>query len=75
MTEQIKMNWFVVHTHTGFESQVREAINQKFREKGREDELGDVMILSEEQPSTVVDGIASQGYGVRRGIESCTPFA
>lgn len=48
MTEQNKMNWFVVHTHTGFESQVREAINQKFREKGREEDLGDVMIPSEE---------------------------
>jgi transcriptional antiterminator NusG len=42
------MNWYVVHTHTGFENQVREAIQQKFREKGKEDELGDVMIPSEE---------------------------
>ena len=42
------MNWFVVHTHTGFETQVREAIVQKFREKGREDDLGEVMIPSEE---------------------------
>jgi transcriptional antiterminator NusG len=42
------MNWYVVHTHTGFENQVREAIQQKFREKGKEDELGEVMIPSEE---------------------------
>jgi len=42
------MDWFVVHTHTGFESQVREAIIQKFKEKDRESELGDVMIPSEE---------------------------
>jgi transcriptional antiterminator NusG len=42
------MNWYVVHTHTGFENQVREAIQQKFREKGREEELGEVMIPSEE---------------------------
>ena len=48
MTERLKMDWFVVHTHTGFESQVKEAINQKFREKGRDEELGDVMIPSEE---------------------------
>jgi transcriptional antiterminator NusG len=48
MTEPQNMNWFVVHTHTGFESQVREAIQQKFREKGREEDLGDVMIPSEE---------------------------
>jgi transcriptional antiterminator NusG len=42
------MNWYVVHTHTGFENQVREAILQKFREKGREDQLGEVLIPSEE---------------------------
>lgn len=42
------MNWYVVHTHTGFENQVREAIQQKFKEKGKEEELGDVMIPSEE---------------------------
>ena len=48
MTEQNIMNWFVVHTHTGFESRVRDSILQKFREKGREEELGDVMIPSEE---------------------------
>ena len=48
MIERNDMNWFVVHTHTGFESRVREAILQKFREKGREDDLGDVMIPSEE---------------------------
>jgi len=42
------MNWYVVHAHTGFENQVKEAIQQKFREKGREDLLGDIMIPSEE---------------------------
>lgn len=48
MAESNGMNWFVVHTHTGFEGQVREAIHQKFREKGQEDLLGEVMIPSEE---------------------------
>ena len=48
MTEQNNMNWFVVHTHTGFEGRVREALVQKFREVGREDELGEVMIPSED---------------------------
>jgi len=42
------MNWYVVHTHTGFEGQVRDAIFQKFKEKDREEDLGDVMIPSEE---------------------------
>jgi transcriptional antiterminator NusG len=42
------MNWYVVHTHTGFEGQVRDAIFQKFKEKNREEDLGDVMIPSEE---------------------------
>jgi transcriptional antiterminator NusG len=42
------MNWYVVHTHTGFEGQVRDAIFQRFKEKDREEDLGDVMIPSEE---------------------------
>jgi len=42
------MNWYVVHAHTGFENQVKEAIVQKFHEKGREELLGEIMIPSEE---------------------------
>jgi len=42
------MNWYVVHTHTGYESQVKEALYLKFREQGREESLGDIMIPSEE---------------------------
>jgi transcriptional antiterminator NusG len=41
-------DWYVVHTHTGYESQVRESLNQKFKEQGMEDYLGDIMIPSEE---------------------------
>ena len=48
MASQQKMNWYVVHTHTGFENQVRETLTQKFREKSQEDLLGEVMIPSEE---------------------------
>ncbi len=42
------MNWYVVHTHTGYESQVKKALYQKFREQGHETSLGDIMIPSEE---------------------------
>jgi transcriptional antiterminator NusG len=42
------MNWYVVHTHTGFENQVKEGLFQKFRENDQEEMLGDVMIPSEE---------------------------
>lgn len=42
------MNWYVVHTHTGYESQVKEALYLKFKEQGREESLGDIMIPSEE---------------------------
>ncbi len=53
MTEQAPMqapakSWYVVHTHTGFEKQVREALQQKFREQGKNDLLGEILIPSEE---------------------------
>jgi len=42
------MNWYVVHTHTGYENQVQEALNQKFCEVRKEEYLGKIMIPSEE---------------------------
>jgi transcriptional antiterminator NusG len=42
-----EMNWYVVHTHTGYENQVKEALYQKFSEHGREEHLGNIMIPSE----------------------------
>ena len=42
------MNWYVLHTHTGYESQVREALTQKFNEVRKEEYLGSIMIPSEE---------------------------
>ncbi len=41
-------NWYVVHTHTGFENQVREALFQKFREHGKQECLGEILIPSED---------------------------
>lgn len=42
-----EMNWYVLHTHTGYENQVKEALYQKFREQGRDTSIGDIMIPSE----------------------------
>lgn len=48
MSEKKTMNWYVIHTHTGFETQVKEALFQKFRDSSKEEDLGDIMIPSEE---------------------------
>ena len=41
-------DWYVVHTHTGYENKVRDSLNQKFKEQGKAEYLGDIMIPSEE---------------------------
>lgn len=43
-----EMSWYVVHTHTGYENQVKEALSQKFSEVNKEEYLGSIMIPSEE---------------------------
>ncbi|HDL52742.1 MAG TPA: transcription termination/antitermination protein NusG [Proteobacteria bacterium] len=42
------MGWYVVHTHTGYENQVKEALVQKFHEHEMDGSLGHIMIPSEE---------------------------
>ena len=46
--EKSRMDWDVVHTHTGYETQVKDALVQKFHEHDMEDWLGHIMIPSEE---------------------------
>jgi transcriptional antiterminator NusG len=41
-------SWYVVHTHTGFEKQVRETLQRKFLEQGKGELLGEILIPSEE---------------------------
>lgn len=48
LVEESKMDWYVVHTHTGYENQVKEALARKFHEHEMDDWLGHIMIPSEE---------------------------
>lgn len=50
--------WYVIQTYSGFETKVRDALQQRFRQHGLEDALGEILI-----PSETVTGPASQSSG------------
>ena len=39
--------WFVVHTYSGFENKVRDALQQRIKEHHMEDRFGEVLIPTE----------------------------
>src|SRR5210317_1651915 len=41
-------NWYIVHTHTGFEDKVKEALQERIRTAGQEDLFGDILIPTEQ---------------------------
>ncbi|XXT91457.1 transcription termination/antitermination NusG family protein [Sorangium sp. So ce281] len=62
-------NWYVIQTYSGFETKVRDALQQRFRQHGLESALGEILI-----PSEVVREPASRSYraGVRH-VRAQTP--
>ncbi|GBE36189.1 hypothetical protein BMS3Bbin07_00332 [bacterium BMS3Bbin07] len=43
----MEKNWYVVHTYSGFEDKVRDAIEDKVKRKGLEDKISRVLIPTE----------------------------
>lgn len=41
-------NWYIVHTHTGFEDKVREVLQERIRLAGQEELFGEILIPSEQ---------------------------
>jgi len=41
------MNWYVVHTYSGFEQKAKEALQERFKQKGLENYLGEIKIPQE----------------------------
>ena len=41
-------NWYIVHTHTGFEDKVKEALSERIRSAGQEDLFGDILVPTEQ---------------------------
>jgi transcriptional antiterminator NusG len=39
--------WYVIHTYSGFEAKVRDALQQRAKQHGLEDKIGEILIPSE----------------------------
>lgn len=40
--------WYIVHTHTGFEDKVKEALKERIRSAGQEDMFGEILVPTEQ---------------------------
>src|SRR5215212_6446963 len=48
MTDDRTMQWSIVHTYSGFENKVKESLNQRVHAYGLQDEIGEVLIPTEQ---------------------------
>jgi len=48
MTEERIKQWYIVHTYSGFEKKVAESLRQRVQAYGLQDEIGDVLIPTED---------------------------
>jgi transcriptional antiterminator NusG len=48
MTELKTRQWFIVHTYSGFEKKVAESLQQRVQAYGLQDEIGEVLIPTED---------------------------
>jgi len=48
MTETATKSWYIVHTYSGFENKVRESLQQRVQAYGLQNEIGDVLIPTED---------------------------
>ena len=48
MTEVSSKNWYIVHTYSGFEKKVAESLQQRVQAYGLQDEIGEVLIPTED---------------------------
>jgi transcription termination/antitermination factor NusG/preprotein translocase SecE subunit len=48
MTDVATRNWYIVHTYSGFENKVKESLQQRVQAYGLQDEIGEVLIPTED---------------------------
>ena len=48
MTEVATKNWYIVHTYSGFENKVKESLLQRVQAYGLQNEIGEVLIPTED---------------------------
>ncbi len=47
MADEQEMQWYIIHTYSGYENKVKESIEQRFSALGKEELLGEVLIPTE----------------------------
>jgi len=45
---ETQLKWYVVHTYSGFEEKAREALDERIKQSGAQDQFGEILIPSEE---------------------------
>ena len=48
MTDDRTKQWYIVHTYSGFENKVKESLEQRVQAYGLQDEIGEILIPTEE---------------------------
>ena len=48
MTDDKTKHWYIIHTYSGFENKVRESLEQRVQAYGLQDEIGEVLIPTED---------------------------
>ena len=48
MTDVATKNWYIVHTYSGFENKVKEALEQRVQAYGLQEEVGEILIPTED---------------------------
>ena len=48
MTDVKTKQWYIIHTYSGFENKVRESLEQRVQAYGLQDEIGEVLIPTED---------------------------
>jgi transcriptional antiterminator NusG len=48
VTDVATKNWYIVHTYSGFENKVKEALEQRIQAYGLQDDVGEILIPTED---------------------------
>ena len=48
MTDDKSKHWYIIHTYSGFENKVRESLEQRVQAYGLGDEIGEILIPTED---------------------------
>ena len=66
MTDAATKNWYIVHTYSGFEKKVAESLGQRVQAYGLQNEIGEILIPTEDvvDPTGAGDAFAGgiMGY-------------